>query len=106
MNGCRIRCPYRKEHSLSSIFHRRMCAQLFIDIIMRPLPEEVAVGIGNKYLLLFLRLFLLRLLSLCALRLRSRCLCRGLYSAGSGYGIGHTCGRLCNSVFLAFCCHL
>ena len=106
MNGCRIRRPYRKEHSFSSIFHGRMCAQLFIDIVMRPLPEEVAVGIGNKYLLLFLRLFLLRSLSLCALRLRSRCLCGGLSPAGSGYGTGHTCGRLCNSVFVAFCCHL
>ena len=66
----RMRRPHCKKHALYAVLHRRMCAQLLVNVIMRPLPEYILVSLRNEYLVLF------RLLDLffnCLLRLLLDC---------------------------------
>ena len=35
MNCCRMRCPYRKEHTLLAAYGSHMCTELFVNVIVR-----------------------------------------------------------------------
>ena len=49
---CCIWCPYSEIDSLHAVFHRQMCTQFFVNIIMGPLGKKILICFGNKYLLL------------------------------------------------------
>ena len=49
MHLCRIGCPDTKEHTFHTIFLRKMCTQLFINIIMGSLGKYILVCLRNKH---------------------------------------------------------
>ena len=63
--GC-VRCPDGKAHSFLPVFYRLMCAQLFVNIVMRPLSKQILVGLRNVYRFRhFRRFYCFRCLCLC-----------------------------------------
>ena len=63
--GC-VWCPDGKAHSFLPVFYRLMCAQLFVNIVMRPLSKQILVGLRNVYRFRhFRRFYCFRCLCLC-----------------------------------------
>lgn len=48
MYRCRVRCPDREVETLFPVLAGFMRAQFLVNIVMRSLPEQIAVVIGNE----------------------------------------------------------